>query len=358
MQAHVFEPSAAVIFDCAMIAPARKAARYCARRGARSRYYSFATIIGAVQVAIAADWPQWLGPQRDGVTVEKVTPWSEPPPVVWHCEVGNGYSSPAVADGIVYVHAKTAEKKREAEDVLAYDSATGKLVWRDTYDRETYRSALGTGPRASPAVVDGKLYTFGITGELTCYEAKTGKRIWQTNPYTTYKSPLPRFGVCSSPVIAGGRVVVLVGGGGTAVTAYDGATGEVAWKGLDEPAGSASPTIWTAGAAPTFVVQTTLRILGMTADTGKVLWEHPLVFQPAGVSPTPFLVANSLICTTPDTGTLALEISTEATQAPRLAWQNAAATSYFSTGTVGPGKSVLVVTNQQAPVPARRFVLL
>ncbi|HEY1603401.1 MAG TPA: PQQ-binding-like beta-propeller repeat protein [Pirellulales bacterium] len=317
--------------------------------------FLFAAIVLAHRLAAAADWPQWLGPHRDGATTEVVTPWSEVPQVVWRCEVGNGYSSPVVADGIVYVHSKTAAKKREAEDVLAFDATTGKAIWSDTYDRETYRSALGTGPRASPAVVDGKLYTFGITGVLTCYEAKSGKRLWQTNPYETYKSPLPRFGVCSSPVIAAGRVVVLVGGGGTAVTAYDSLTGEVAWKGLDEPAGSASPTVWMSGqgadARPTLVVQTTLRILGMKPEDGKVLWEHPLVFQPAGVSPTPFLIGNSLICTTPDTGTLSLEIPASAEVPPRLAWQKPQATSYFSTGTVGADSSVLIVTNQQAPVP-------
>lgn len=314
----------------------------------------FMALILMGPLAPAADWPQWLGPQRDGVTTEIVSPWTEAPRVVWRCEVGNGYSSPVVSGGVVYLHARSVEKDKETEDVLAFDANTGKPVWSDTYQRETYRSALGTGPRATPAVVDGKLYTFGITGVLSCYEAKTGKRLWQTNPYETYKSPLPRFGVCSSPVIAGGRAVVLVGGGGTAVTAYDSLTGEVAWKGLDEPAGAASPTVWSRGEGaaerPTFVVQTTLRILGMAADDGKVLWEHPLVFQPAGVSPTPFLVGNTLVCTTPDSGTLALELPSSSS-ASRLAWQKQDAASYFSTGTLGTGGSVLIVTNQQVPVP-------
>ncbi len=305
--------------------------------------------------SLAADWPQWLGAKRDGATTETVRPWTDTPKVVWRHEVGNGYSSPIVADGIVYLHARAQRKDQEAEEVLAFDASSGERVWQDTYSRETYRSALGTGPRATPTVAAGKLYTFGITGVLSCYDAKTGKRLWQTNPYEAYKCPLPRFGVCSSPVVAAGRVVTPIGGAGTAVLAHDAESGKLAWQALDEPAGSASPTIWTVGegteSQTVFVVQTTLRILGMTASEGQVLWEHPLVFQPTGVSPTPFLTGRSLICTTPDVGTLAMELPSTTSGVPKVAWQKADATSYFSTGTVGPGGTVLVITNQQAPLP-------
>jgi outer membrane protein assembly factor BamB len=154
-------------------------------------------------VVRAGDWPQWLGPQRNGVSHESVGVWTDAPPVVWRQPVGNGFSVPVVADGTVFVHAAVPDK--DEEEVSALDARTGDVLWRDSYTRATYRSELGVGPRATPSVVDGRLYTIGITGVLSCYSCASGERLWQTNPYDELKVSLPGFGVCSSPVIADGR---------------------------------------------------------------------------------------------------------------------------------------------------------
>src|SRR5262245_24958104 len=130
-----------------------------------------ALVIGPA--AAAADWPQWLGPRRDGGTVESVEPWTAPPPQLWRAKVGAGFSSPVVADGRVFVHAKV--RRKEAEELVAFDAATGKEVWRTAYDRAPYSSVLNTGPQATPTVAGGRVYTFGITGVLTCFEADNGK---------------------------------------------------------------------------------------------------------------------------------------------------------------------------------------
>ncbi len=193
----------------------------------------------------AADWPEWLGPARDGASTEAVNPWKDAPAVVWRQKAGKAFSSPIVADGLVFVHALADGK--EAEDVLAFDAITGKLRWRDSYPRAKYRSQLGAGPRATPCVADGSLFTYGITGTLSCYDARTGKLRWRVNPYEANKLTLPHFGVCSSPIVAAGKVIVLVGGAEFAVAAYDVASGKLAWKALDEPAGSASPTLLRTG---------------------------------------------------------------------------------------------------------------
>jgi outer membrane protein assembly factor BamB len=320
-----------------------------------SRSYLFAAILvtsALLRSGPAADWPQWLGPSRNGVTPEVIAPWKQPPTVLWRHEVGNGYSSPIVASGTVIVHAAVAGK--DAEVVSAWQAKSGEPVWSDVYSRGAYRSQLGVGPRTTPAVADGKLYTYGITGVLSAYDLKTGKRLWQTNPYETYKISLPRFGVCSSPVVADGRVIVMAGGG-SAVVAYDAATGELAWKVLDEPASSASPIVITRGEGDQrqseIVVQTTLRTVGLSTRDGSVQWEHPLVFQPSGVSPTPLAIGKLLVCTTQDTGTLALDFSGVESGNPRSPWWKQDLTSYFSTGTVGPQGSVIVVTNQSMPLP-------
>ena len=312
-----------------------------------------AAILASSRACFAADWPQWLGPDRNGVTSEIVAPWTTPPEVVWRYPVGNGYSSPIVADGVVYLHA--AVTGQDAEEVIALDAKTGQPAWVDTYARGSYRSVLGVGPRATPAFSDGKLFTYGITGVLSCYDAKAGKRLWHTNPYETFKASLPRYGVCSSPVVVEGRVVVLAGGSGSAVVAYDVATGDVSWKGLDEPASSASPIVVSRGEKEQrrtdVVVQTTLRVLGLSPQDGAVRWEHPMVFQPAGVSPTPLLVGNSLVCTTADTGTMALDLPVGDSPALGSLWWKHDLTSYFSTGSTGPKGAVLVVTNQLTLLP-------
>src|SRR5262245_39923344 len=108
--------------------------------------------------AQAADWPQWLGPNRDGTSTEKVKPWKGDLKVVWRVPVGPGHSSPVVAGGKVYLH--TRVKDKEAEELTAYDAKTSKKLWNTPYDRARFFSPFGTGPQATPAVVGGKAYTF------------------------------------------------------------------------------------------------------------------------------------------------------------------------------------------------------
>lgn len=301
----------------------------------------------------AGDWPQWLGPQRNGVSDETLAPWTAAPKVAWKRSVGNGFSVPVIAEGKLFVHAGGSEK--ETEEVWAFDVKTGEEVWHDTYPRAVYRSALGTGPRGTPTVADGRLLTIGITGVLSCYDIQAGKLQWRVNPYEELEAQLPGFGVCSSPVVAEKRVILPVGGAESAIVAYDTETGKLAWKALDEPAASASPIVIVRGAGETaqteVVVQTTLRLVGLSPVDGAIHWEHPLVFQPSGVSPTPLAVGNLLVCTTQDTGTLTLELPQAIGAPPQVKWWHQDLASYFSTGTIDPRGRVLLVTNQTMPLP-------
>jgi outer membrane protein assembly factor BamB len=302
--------------------------------------------------AISADWPQWLGPSRNGVTEEVVAVWSEAPKVRWRQPVSTGFSSPVVAENKVFVHAAVPDA--DEEEVLAFNAQTGDVLWRDRYPRARYGDALGAGPRATPIFASGRLYTYGITGVLSCYEAASGKRLWQEKPYEKFKSPLPNFGVCSSPVLAGGNVVVLVGGTGSAVVAFDAVDGTLKWQAFDEPVGSASPVVITQGEGENrrteVVVQTTLRMIGVDPAGGAMRWEHPIVFQPSGVSPTPLSQGDVLICTTQDTGTMAISL-VEGGAAPQLKWWKQDLASYFSSGTLGSDNLAYLVTNLVMPLP-------
>lgn len=302
----------------------------------------------------AGDWPQWLGPSRNGTTAEVITPWKSDPKVVWKQAIGSGFSTPVVAEGKFFVHAQ--EGTKDAEEVVAIDVKSGQIAWRKSYERSPYKSALGAGPRATPAFHQGRLYTFGITGTLSCFDAANGNIVWQAKPFADLKATVPNFGVCSSPIAVGDKIIVPVGGPGSAVVAYDSATGNIAWKGLDEPGCSASPIVIKNGSGTNertdLVVQTTLRIVGLDPADGAIRWEHPLVFQPSGVSPTPLMVGDSLVCTTQDTGTLALKFAQgEKPANPTAPWWEHNWSSYFSTGAKGENGLVYVVTNLVMPLP-------
>jgi outer membrane protein assembly factor BamB len=302
--------------------------------------------------ARAEDWPQWLGPKRDGTTSETVPAWKEAPKVVWRKPVGAGHSTPAVANGCLYVHARVKDK--DEEEVIAFDAKTGEVKWRESYARPPYVSVLNTGPQASPTVAGKRVYTYGINGLLSCFDAENGRRIWQINTYKHYKADLPRFGVCCSPLVVGNRVFVSVGGKGSAIAAFDVEKGEPQWQMLDEPASTTSPVVFPSakGGLPDVVFMTTLRLVGLNPLDGTLNWEFPLVFQPAGTSPTPLVASNLLFTSTMTNGTTAVKLEAKDDKiTPERAWQEKNLSGYFSTG-ASSGSELYLITNTLKPVPS------
>jgi outer membrane protein assembly factor BamB len=305
----------------------------------------------------AGDWPQWLGPQRDGSTPEKIVPWKakETPKVLWKQAIGQAYSSPVVAGGRVIIHA--CVKDQDEEEVTAFEAATGKQLWKETYARPAFQSVLGNGPRATPTVARNRLYTIGINGVLSCFEVEKGKRLWQVDLYKQLKADLPTFAVCCSPLVIGNRVIVSVGGKARCVVALHADTGEVEWQALDDPASTSSPVIFAGGgrprgAAPDVVFMTPLRLLGLDPLDGSLRWEHPMVFQPSGTSPTPIILGDRLVASTQAHGAVAVAVhmDKENKQSAAPAWQNKESRSYFSSG-VAAGELLFLVTNVVEPLP-------
>jgi outer membrane protein assembly factor BamB len=320
-------------------------------------------LLACAAVVRAEDWPQWLGPRRDGGTAEKVAAWKEkePPKVLWRAAAGHGFSSPVVAGGRVFFHA--AVKDRDEEEVVALDAASGKPLWKDVYARPPFSSVLGNGPRATPTVAGKHLYTIGINGLLSCYEVEKGKRLWQVDLYKQFKADLPGFAVCCSPLVVGNRVIVSVGGKGRCVVALHADTGEVQWQALDDAASTSSPVLFAGGerpkgATPDVVFMTPLRLVGLDPLDGTLRWEHPMVFQPRGTSPTPIAVADKLVASTQAHGAVAVKVgSKDDRPAAEEAWQNKEAKSYFSSG-VAKGDLVVLVTNTVDPLPAAALTCL
>ncbi len=312
----------------------------------------FLMCVPAVQ---AADWPQWLGPRRDGSTSERVAPWKEAPKVLWRTPVGNGFSSPLVAGGKVFLHAQVPGK--EEEEVIAFDAADGKVLWRESYPRPEFKSVLGVGPRATPTVAGKRLYTMGINGILSCFDVQDGKRHWQLDLYKQFQADLPTFAVCCSPLVVGNRVIVSVGGKGSCVVALNAETGAVLWQALDDAPSTSSPVLYaggerTVGRSIDVVFMTPLRLIALDPLDGSIRWEHPMVFQPQGTSPTPVAAGGVLVASTQAHGALAVKIGYKgAAYHAETGWQNKDMKSYFSSG-VASGDRLFLVTNQIDILPS------
>jgi outer membrane protein assembly factor BamB len=307
-------------------------------------------------LAPAGDWPQWLGPRRDGSSTEKVAAWKEAPRAAWRADVGPGFSVPVVAAGKCFVHARVPGKN--AEEVIALDAKTGKELWRKSYARAPYFSVINTGPQATPAVVRGRVYTYGITGVLSCYAARDGEQVWQTDVFKALKVELPRFGATSSPLVVGNRVLVAVGGKGSAVVAFDTDSGEVAWKALDGPISTASPIVYLnrskkAEASLEAVFINNRSLVALNPFDGAVSWEHALSEQPVGTSPSPVVAGDLLLASSAYEGGVGVRLThKDGKTTAAEAWKNANLSGYFSTPVACGTDYICMVTTQSKPQPA------
>lgn len=232
--------------------------------------------------ATAQDWSQWRGPQRDGVLASFKSPavWPEQLKRQWKVTVGSGHSSPVVAGQRVFVLTRVEEQ----EVVAAYDLKSGRRLWRDAYAAEYVVPGAGKDhgkvPRATPIVQRGRLYTVGISGTLSCFEARTGKLHWRKNIAGTGAQPYPQFGYAVSPLIVGDLLIAPTGGGETGgLTAFVAATGAVRWqwsgqyKQTANGIGYASPVLWDNDGARHLVMLTETALVGLSPETGQKLWE-------------------------------------------------------------------------------------
>jgi outer membrane protein assembly factor BamB len=309
-------------------------------------------LLAAAASARADDWPQWLGPTRDGISAEKVAPWKETPKVVWKESAGEGHSSPIVAGGRLYLHEKVAGKEEEA--VVAREAASGKEIWRESYPRAPFESMFGHGPRATPIVSGDKLITLGVTGVLTCWEAATGKKVWQTDTLKEFGAKNLMFGVSCSPVVEEGLVIVNVGGAGASIVAFKRDSGEVAWKVLDDKASYSSPVVTGRGAERQLIVLTQKELVGLSPSDGKLFWSYPFVDKLSESSSTPAMVGGLVIASSVTGGSGCVRLSAKDGQpAIEEAWKNAQLNCYISTPMpVGKDRVYMVTGKLKRPPSA------
>lgn len=309
---------------------------------------SLMALLVCAATAGAGEWSQWLGPMRDGSSPEVVAPWKEAPKVAWRQPVGEGHSSPIVAGSRVFLHAKVKDK--DEEQVSAFDAATGKVAWQDAYPRGTFSSIFGNGPRATPAVAGDKLYTFGVTGILGCYETATGKRLWQVNTLTEFNAPNLFFGASCSPLIVGNKVLINVGGKGASLVAFDKDTGKVLWKTLDDRASYSSPIVIGQGAKRQAIFFTGQGLVSVSPADGTVFWKFPLVDVLSESSTTPVAIGDTLFASSITYGGIGLSLeSKDGKPNARQVWKNPQLTCYFSTPVAVGKEHLYVVTGTKPP---------
>ena len=248
----------------------------------------------------ADDWPQWRGPNRDGVWRENGILDAIPPSgldVRWRVKVGAGYSGPVVAQSRVFITDHQFEP--EVERVLCFEEATGKPLWVHSYSSNYRDMEYGNGPRASPTVHDGRVYTLGTQGHLFCFDAIKGTVLWKKNFAADFHGQIPRYGASAAPLVVGNLLIVCAGGQPDAsVVALDRMTGELRWSKLSDRPAYSAPIIIHAGGVDQLVVWTGDSITGFEPATGRVFWQVPwkALFDPAQMVASPVWHKNMLLC--------------------------------------------------------------
>jgi outer membrane protein assembly factor BamB len=273
------------------------------------------------------DWPQWLGPQRDGVWRETGILDKFPkdgPKVRWRTPIGIGYAGPAVAAGKVYVtdrvldpgiqNPKSGFSKNRVpgkERVLCLDEANGKVLWTHEYP-VTYEIGYPNGPRTTPIIHAGKVYTLGAMGDLRCLDALKGELLWSRNFMKDYGAPTQVWGFSASPLIDGDRLICVVGGEGSIAVAFHKDTGKEIWKALSgAEAGYCPPVIIQAGGKRQLIIWDPQAVNSLDPETGQVYWSHRFPLRSGLAIPMPRQAGDLLFVTAFYNGPLMLKLAAD-----------------------------------------------
>ena len=262
--------------------------------------------------ANAQDWTQWRGPQRDGVITQFTAPaaWPDKLKLVWKTPVGSGYSSPLINGNKVWIHSR----QQDEEVVSCLDRATGKLLWsqRNTvpFKQNQYANDAGKGPYATPVLHQGRLYTLGVNGLLSCFDANRGTLKWRKDFGLPDTSKM-FCGTAGSPVIEGRNVIVYVGDDirGGQLIAFDTVTGKESWQWAGEGPGYASPIVTDVAGTRTLVTMSDKSVIGVNVQTGQLLWRFAWPDEWNENIVTPLKYKDLLILSGARRGTLALRVT-------------------------------------------------
>ena len=284
--------------------------------------------------ALSAQWPQWRGPQRDGKVAAETVPaaWPAKPILKWTQRVGEGYSTPVVSGGRIFVHSRLDPD----EVITALDAATGKPVWsakyQSAFNKNKYANDMSKGPFSTPLVANGVVYTFGTSAVLSAFDEKTGAVRWRKDWSKEIDTSKLFTGTAMSPIIDGGLLIVHVGDDGEgAFRALDPATGTEKWTLPGHGPGYASPIVVTLAGTRQLITMTDKAVVGVGTVDGKELWRIPFPDEWNENIVTPVVAGDVLVVSGVRKGTSGYQIARgggglTATQL----WNNADVPMYMS----------------------------
>lgn len=272
------------------------------------------------------DWPRWGGPRGDETWRGPRLPATWPDAglrVVWRQSIGGGYGGVSAVEGRVYVQDRLREPG-EVERVLCFDGESGWPLWSHADDVTYGKLDYGNGPRATPTIDDGRVYTQGAVGRICCLASESGKLVWTKNFPKTYgtKVPIPTWGLAASPVVWKDLVITHPGADeGGCLIAFDRVTGNEVWRTSEDPAGYATPIVIEAPSGPMLVAWTPEQVLGIDPGRGTIHWSVPYKVT-FGVSiATPIYHENKVFVTGYWEGSKCIELGSKPSDA-RLVWED------------------------------------
>ena len=243
--------------------------------------------------ADAQDWPQWRGPARDGVASGFDVPsrWPSALNRQWSVEVGLGYATPVLIGDRIYQFSRQGDD----EVMMALDAGTGESLWQTSYpapfDMNPSTARHRAGPKATPTYADGRLFTLGMTGTVTAFDASDGRQLWQVS-----NTGAPAFHTSQSALVVDDLVILHVGGDDDGrLTAFDVATGDVRWTWDGDGPAYGSPMLFDLGGTRQVVVFTHRQFVGVSLETGALLWSRPFTTSSDTTSQTPILYGDMVI---------------------------------------------------------------
>ena len=269
---------------------------------------AFTCFLASSKPVLTGDWPQWRGPNRDGISKETglLKQWpSEGPRRVWKISgLGNGYSTVSISNGRIF----TMGVRGTREFVIALDVSDGKTLWVASQG-ERYSNDRGDGPRGTPTVDGDRLYALGGNGDLSCLEVATGKAVWSVNILKKFGGSNITWGLSESPLVLGDRLLVNAGGPNASIVALDKKDGSMLWKSQSDRPGYSSAVPLEVGGIPQAIFFTHSRALGVDTRDGSLLWEYSQVANGTANIATPVVRGNRVFVSSDyGTGCVLLEL--------------------------------------------------
>lgn len=300
--------------------------------------------------AATADWVQWRGPNRDGISAVAL-PAALPKTLVkkWEVPLGPGHSTPVVAEGVAYVMSRGAG---ETEQVTAHDLVSGKVLWKHSYaapfQMNQYAGKAGKGPFSTPLVQAGRLYTVSSSSIVTALDARIGKVLWSKRPFDATTQGNNHCGAAASPLIVEGLMILHLGDERKArLIAFDPANGAIRWERDYDAPGYASPIVAEFAGVKQVITLTSKRAIAVAPGTGELLWSEPFPDEWMENIVTPVRIGPRIVFAGVRRGAFAIEPRLAGGNwTTKLAWDNPEATMYMSTP-VADGDTLIGFSNKK-----------